>query len=254
MSSKRYKNKACPYCGQQGVSSTADHVLCRKFFAVEDRANLPIVPACEPCNNAKSELELYACTVMPFAATHPAASEVLTNDVVGRLMNNQKLRRILSASFEYKYFYSAEHGWQIGAALDYDNEKITNLFTYIVKGLAFHYWGLVFDDEHTVGAAHFAQGGEQIFERMLQSQGVADRQTGNWGNGVFKFEGVRAAGHPTFTVWRMNLLGAEVSGGQRAKGARLTNVYGFTVPRGMPVNLPAVDAPNAVDRCAELGT
>lgn len=70
MSSKRCKNKAFPYCGQQGVSSTADHVLCRKFFAVEDRANLPIVPACESCNNAKSELELYACTVMPFAATH----------------------------------------------------------------------------------------------------------------------------------------------------------------------------------------
>lgn len=236
MASKRYKNKVCPYCGHQGVSSTADHVLCREFFAVEDRDNLPIVPACEPCNNAKSALEHYACSVMPFAATHPAATEVLVNDVPRRLGSNKKLHTTLSQSFEYRYFYSAEHGWQIGAALDYDGEKISKLFAYIVKGLAFHYWGLVFDSNHTVGASYFAHQAEKVFEGVLQASAVTTRLTEQWGGGVFSFEAVQVPSIPTFTVWRMNLLGAEVSGGRRAKGARMSNVYGFSVPKGLPVN------------------
>jgi hypothetical protein len=46
MASKRYVGKTCPYCRVPGSSTTRDHVVAREFFLIEDRNNLPIVPAC----------------------------------------------------------------------------------------------------------------------------------------------------------------------------------------------------------------
>jgi 5-methylcytosine-specific restriction endonuclease McrA len=55
MARKKYVGKPCAYCGKDGISETRDHVVAKEFFLEEDRANLPLVPACGICNGEKSK-------------------------------------------------------------------------------------------------------------------------------------------------------------------------------------------------------
>lgn len=70
MASNRFRGKRCVYCGRTGASDTGDHVIARGFFPPSDRADLPQVPACSACNNAKSRLEHHLLTILPFGARH----------------------------------------------------------------------------------------------------------------------------------------------------------------------------------------
>lgn len=81
--SKKYKGKTCVYCGSIGSSETADHVLAREFAL--KRGDIPKVPACKLCNSAKSRLERYLTTVLPFGAKHADAGENLATMVPKRL-------------------------------------------------------------------------------------------------------------------------------------------------------------------------
>jgi 5-methylcytosine-specific restriction endonuclease McrA len=81
---KRFKfaSETCAYCATQ-PATTADHVFSREFFLVKRRANLPQVPACNSCNNAKSRLEHYLTAALPFGGRHTDSTENLTNLVPG---------------------------------------------------------------------------------------------------------------------------------------------------------------------------
>ena len=61
MGSKKFQNRPCVYC-TTATATTADHVIARQFVSGPLRANLPKVPACSACNNAKSQLEHYLAT------------------------------------------------------------------------------------------------------------------------------------------------------------------------------------------------
>lgn len=74
--SKKYKGKICVYCVEAESTST-DHVFARKFFLETDRAGLPQVPSCDPCNRAKATLEHYLASVLPFGARHSGARDNL---------------------------------------------------------------------------------------------------------------------------------------------------------------------------------
>src|SRR3546814_13523430 len=76
---KRFKGKPCAYC--DGTGDTADHVFARNFFPIEDRAHLPQVSACEPCNRDKSQLEHYLLSVLSFGGNHPASSAIPAGEV-----------------------------------------------------------------------------------------------------------------------------------------------------------------------------
>ena len=95
--SKKFKGKTCVYCAVPGASETGDHVFAREFFLPDQRAELPKVPACGPCNSAKSELEHYLTAVLPFASNHPHSSHLLRERVPERLANNRRLHRALAA-------------------------------------------------------------------------------------------------------------------------------------------------------------
>lgn len=96
--SKRFKGKTCVYCTGEGISQTADHVIAREFLPVAHRGDLPKVPACEPCNHAKSRLEHYLLAVLPFGSRHPTASSMLDSEVPRRLARNPSLHRNLAAN------------------------------------------------------------------------------------------------------------------------------------------------------------
>ena len=85
MTGKKYKGKACAYCGREGISDTRDHVVAKEFFLQEDRANLPLVPACLKCNREKSKLEHYVLSVLPFANRHFEARRYAEQNIERRL-------------------------------------------------------------------------------------------------------------------------------------------------------------------------
>jgi 5-methylcytosine-specific restriction endonuclease McrA len=66
--SKRHVGKTCVYCGT-APAATMDHIFAREFFPVEQRANLPKVPACRSCNGTKREIIL---TVMAVNVPNPS--------------------------------------------------------------------------------------------------------------------------------------------------------------------------------------
>src|SRR5262249_11320440 len=93
----KFRDKTCVYCTTR-PATTEDHVVARAFFLAERRGNLPAVPACQPCNNAKSRLEHSLATVLPFAGRHADAAANLQQEVVQRrLAENQALHRKLAA-------------------------------------------------------------------------------------------------------------------------------------------------------------
>lgn len=66
----KFAGEVCVYCAK-AAADTSDHVIARKFFLVERRADLPQVPACTRCNGRKAELESYLMMILPFGAKCP---------------------------------------------------------------------------------------------------------------------------------------------------------------------------------------
>ena len=91
---KGYKGVRCVYC-QDREAGTADHVIARGFFPEDKRGDLPKVPACSECNNAKSKLEHTLTAIMPFGAQHADASKALEM-AEPRLAKNKKLHEWLA--------------------------------------------------------------------------------------------------------------------------------------------------------------
>ncbi len=97
MARKGYSGKTCAYCSREGVSKVREHVICKEFFLEEDRGNLPMVPACEECNTAKSKLETYALTILPFGNRHQDAEIYAEKNLARRLRKNPSLNREIAA-------------------------------------------------------------------------------------------------------------------------------------------------------------
>lgn len=93
--SKKYKGKPCVYC-VTGLSAVPDHVFAQEFFTVDRWGNLPKVPACHACNDAKGRLEHYLTAVLPFGGRHADAATSLAAFVPPRLARNAALHRHLS--------------------------------------------------------------------------------------------------------------------------------------------------------------
>jgi len=92
---KKFKGKLCVYCAER-PSESGDHVFAKEFFLLRDRDNLPKVPACKACNEAKSKLEHYLTSVLPFGGRHKSAKTNLETRVPQRLKKNRKLSKQLA--------------------------------------------------------------------------------------------------------------------------------------------------------------
>ncbi|MDD3182308.1 MAG: HNH endonuclease [Alphaproteobacteria bacterium] len=205
---KGYKNKTCVYCGREGCSETADHVVAREFFLKSQRANLPKVPSCAKCNGEKSSLEHYLTTVLPFGGRHADATTNLSEMVPQRLEKNAKLRRHLIS--EKGRIWSEEAGLLLPhMTLPIDSDKLNQLFCYIIKGLIWHHWGLLLPCDYFIGASSLTKEGESFFLDLFNKNPRREVNV-SLGKGTFKYEGRQGTDDPYITLWRFTIYGGVV--------------------------------------------
>ena len=230
MGSKRYKNQPCVYCRKQ-PSEDGDHVVCRQFFPINRRGDLPKVPACKACNNEKSLLEHYLTAVLPFGARHQDAGEVLQM-TPGRLAKNRALHERLASGL--RHFLHSVNGtpWELDMTVPLDGHAVEKLFEFIVRGLAWHHWKVELDERHFVRASFLIPAARHRFDAVFAGNARPRVNESVAGDG-FRYEGVQAQENPALTMWRMTLYGLEVGDGPG--GEREKVVYGLTVPKEWPV-------------------
>lgn len=231
MASKKYRDKPCVYCRER-MSSDGDHVVCREFFPINRRSDLPKVPACKQCNNEKSLLEHYLTAVLPFGARHVDAHDVIEM-TPARLAKNRALHERLALGLRHVLRSRNGGAWELDMTLPLDGQAVEKLFEYVVKGLAWHHWKLELTTAHFVRAAFLTEEGRQHFDKFFA--GAAQAHVGeNLAAGGFRYEGIQAKDIAALTLWRMSLYGLEVSG-DRKPGEHSSVVYGVSVPKEWPV-------------------
>jgi hypothetical protein len=236
--SKRFKGKLCAYCAA-AVSTTADHIISREFFLVADRKNLPQAPACDKCNNEKSQLEHYATSVLPFGGRHPNAQTNLQTMVPKRLRKNAKLHRELVQ--QGGQAWSEESGGLVVPVMTVplDSRRLVNLFSLIVKGLAWHHWGVYLTCDHFVKAMMVAKAGENLFDLMFFIRSARARVKADLGNGTFVYEGVQDSACPELTVWRICMYGGVRQGGDPKAPGQYSSLIGVvTGPNQVAQTVP----------------
>jgi len=240
--SKKYKNKTCVYCVTPNSSEEGDHVISRSFFLLDKRSNLPQVPACKACNNAKSELEHYLSAVMPFAARHADSAINLDSMVPPRLAKNKKLHIALADGTDK--FLTSRNGepWSVDMTIPFDSKRLTLLFEYIAKGLAYYHWQIYLPPDHLVNAMFLTGETRAKFEGFIAH--AKKRVQADLGDGVFIYEGIKAEECSELTVWRMSLYGAQVTGDPRAPTERCSVAYVLTAPKRMSAAVKLVKALN----------
>ncbi len=195
----------CAYCAVT-EATTDDHVLAREFVAIEKRGNLPIVPACEPCNRRKSRLESYLLAVLPFGAVHGGAGENLETLVSPRLENNRRLQRELAAGAAPIARIRPDWSAALTTTLPLDGAQLIVLLTLIARGLSWHHWPDELTDDHAAKAWAMTAAGVPLFEHLL-SLNSDRRVSADLGGGVLRYEGARGKDAPHLSVWRFELLG-----------------------------------------------
>jgi hypothetical protein len=198
----KFKGESCVYCNE-AKASTSDHVICRQFFLVKQRANLPQVPACSLCNNEKSSLENYLTVLLPFGGRHADASETLSTMVPKRLAKNAKLHRELAVGL-------AKSG---GVSLPLDHTRLDKLFALIARGLAWHAWKVRLGQQHSAIASIFHDSGAAFFDQMINRWNTPHRVFKDLGEGTFVYQGAQATDCAEMTVWRFWMYGGTVFGG-----------------------------------------
>jgi hypothetical protein len=224
MAKKKLNNMICVYCATR-PATTEDHVFARSFFLEARRGNLPKVPACQQCNKAKSDLEHYLATVLPFGGRHADAAANLQGSVARRLAGNLALHRKLAAGIS--------RGWTREASvylptstLPFEPEKLAQLFAFIATGLAWHHWGvLIRPDAVWVGSLNST--GESLLRPWMARATV--RVTGNPGDGTFSYEAVQASDNPGMTIWMFSVYGGlRLSGDPDAPHEEVSKIGAIT--------------------------
>ncbi|CAB3976166.1 hypothetical protein BCO9919_07522 [Burkholderia cenocepacia] len=207
MASKKFRDKTCVYCGRERMASTGDHVVAREFCPGTARENLPKVPACVACNNAKSKLEHYVLAVLPMGSLLPSAAAAIIEQVGPRLAKNEALRRQLASGQQMRWSRTPDGRWQESVALPFDTTKLSELGCYIALGLAWHHWQTQLVPNAPARASLFSNASLQLFEQLVASQNVGARVEGSFGDGVFAYRGMRDRANPVTTWWQMTFFG-----------------------------------------------
>lgn len=205
--SKKYKNKVCVYCAQ-AESSTGDHVFAREFFLLEERGNPIKVPACNFCNNKKSEIEHYLASVLPFGGRHPDAKEHLFQQVPQRLEKNKKLKNDLRVGKKY--------GWlpdgSMALGIPFDGEKFIKLSEYISRALSWYHWDTLIRQESFIYAMNLTSRAEEFFQSFLFKLNAKNRVNRIIGKNTVQYRGEQGVDNDQLTIWQFQFFnGLELS-------------------------------------------
>jgi len=207
MGSKKYKNKTCVYCAKEKISSTGDHIFAREFFLDNERDNLPQVPACEVCNNIKSELEHYLTAVLPFGGQHSDSLSNLSSMVPKRLNKNKKLHKSLRSGMRRGWFVTDSGVLIKSTSIPIDFDKIERLMEYIVRGLCWEHMRVQLLEDDFVKVMAVTKHGENYFRNKLFSLNCNLRINRELGKGTVSYEGIQGTDDPKRTVWSIKLYG-----------------------------------------------
>ncbi len=229
--SKRYRGKTCVYCVVAGSSESADHVIARSFFPVEHRANLPKAPACKVCNNAKSELETYLSTVLPFGGSHPLSSYILETLVPRRLAGNKRIHGELSQGFSNRAWLAADGSVQPRQTINIDADKVETLYRLIVRGLCWTEWSLLLPpSEVDIEVGFLNPTGEELLANLFGMR-TKRRCHRVLADGLFQYEGIQAFDNESITIWRMSLYGVRFMDSAQQVDTTIA-CYASTAPTG----------------------
>jgi hypothetical protein len=201
---RKFANAICVYCGTRPSTAKGDHVFARKFFSVERRGNLPTVPACQPCNKEKSDLEHYLTAVLPFGGRHADATANLEGAVPRRLARNLALHKKLATGM--RRVWTREGGVYLPTStLPFEPEKLTKLFAFIAKGLAWNHWRVVVASDSASWAGLLNSARESLLTSWMAP---AKMRVGDCpGGGTFGYEGAQASDNPNMTIWMFSVYG-----------------------------------------------
>jgi hypothetical protein len=202
---KAFRGKMCAYCAVS-EAATDDHVLAKEFVAIGQRGNLPIVPACVPCNRRKNRLETDLMAVLPFGAVHAGAGDNLETLVAPRLRKNERVRRELAEGAAPIARLRADWTAVLTTSLPVNGEKLIELTGLIARGLAWYHWPEELSDDHGAKAWSMTAAGAPVFERFL-SLNSGQRVSAELGGGVLAYEGARGKDAFHLSVWRLRWLG-----------------------------------------------
>jgi hypothetical protein len=221
---RKYRDRKCPYC-EHGVSDSDEHVLSRKFFAVEDRGNLPKVPACMKCNGLKANLERYALEVLPFGARHHAAKVTLEREVPRRLLANQAHFRKMNEGRGKAWVRERPDGLIVPTmTVPVDAFRLKSLFGYIVRGLMFHHWATYLEAGDPVQVMFLTGEGNQRFREDF-AQVDCEVLERDYGRGTFHYIVFRDRKLAQTTAWLFSILGGVcLASGDPADGVSSTMV------------------------------
>lgn len=207
MGSKKFKNKTCVYCAKEKISSTGDHIFAREFFLNNERDNLPQVPACEACNNIKSELEHYLTAVLPFGGQHSDSLSNLSSMVPKRLKKNKKLHKSLRSGMSRDWFVTGSGILIKSTSIPINFDKIERLMEYIVRGLCWEHMRVQLLEDDFVKVMAVTKHGEKYFRDRLFNSNCNLRVNMEWGKGTVSYEGIQGTDDPKRTVWSIKLYG-----------------------------------------------
>jgi hypothetical protein len=230
MASKKYKGKTCAYCGKAGSSETGDHVFARQFILEQHRGNLPQVPACKPCNSAKSRLESYLLQIMPLGANHADALEVSQALMPKRAANpaNKVLRGIIEDPQETAWLTDRSGQRHQRIPVLVDATMLQDWCGLVARGLAFFHWGVATPD-YTVETIPLAAEVEQDILALAHKGKGGLQVEHSVGNGAFAYRGFKCADGEPASMWLIQLYGSVPIGGDPAASDALARSWGVFI-------------------------
>lgn len=229
MSARQFRGKLCVYCRNR-PATTADHIFSRQLFLVRNRGNLPQAPACQKCNNEKSQLENYLTAVLPFGGRHPDAHENLANLVPGRLAKNLRLHRELNAG-RGQIWHMEDGIFRAAMTIPVEPARIGALFSLTARALAWYHWRQYLLPDHESKALQLTRFGSEFFDRFF-AMNAANRVRHDLGNRTVSYSGVQAVDTPQLTLWRIQLYGGiSFSGDPAVPNEVTTEVGAITGPK-----------------------
>jgi len=188
---------------------------------VDERHNLPQVPACAPCNSAKSGLETYLTALLPQGARHQDDVSDYWAESRRRIDKNQKLYRELQARTATSRRVVGTGEPVTEMAIPIDSSKLLDLSKYIAKGLLFHHWQVIVPKEQIVRSQFMNEAGESIFsntihrlKEMATNASLDDvvKTTGliQLGRKTVTYEGLFSPLDAPLSMWRLNFYRARL--------------------------------------------
>jgi hypothetical protein len=229
VASKKFKGKLCVYCAEN-LSTDGEHIFAKKFFMLEQRNDLPQVPACQDCNREKNKLEMYLMAVLPFGGRHADAHCNLEN-VPNRLAKNIKLYRSLTQGRRTFWDKNASGIYIPKTTVPIRHGCIERLAAFWAKGLLWCHWEVYLTQEHFVEATALTASESECFERSFSNVSQDLKVSANLGDGTFVYKGFREINSPETTTWWFSISNGLTLGHSQTSQEVASHFNAFTGDR-----------------------